>query len=63
MRVHLLTGSAAKDDVSSQASARELPPAPQGSPQPSDPLFQNILGWLAASGGLVPRGPLVGTQP
>lgn len=41
---------AAKDDVSSQASGGEPPPAPQGSPRPSDPLFGSIPGWLAAPG-------------
>lgn len=64
---------AAKGDVSSQASGGELPPAPQGSPRPSDPLFGSIPGWLAApgagmlgtvQGGLVPHGPPCGdTQP
>ena len=62
--------SAAKDDVSFQASEGEPPPAPQGSPRPPDPLFGTISGWLAAPsagmlgtarrGGPVPHGPPCG---
>lgn len=64
MRVHLLAGCADKDDVSSQASAREPPPAPQGSPPalrspfPEHPRLAGSF-W----GSCPPMAPRGNTQP